>query len=85
MGSSFLQKYERKNAYIPEGGNEGGREATPPSISIFKFFKSMCPKDGQNRIAIPKTAQAKARGQKSNIEMLVGVAFLPPSFPSSRT
>ena len=24
----------------------------------------MCPKDGQNRIAIPKTARAKARGQK---------------------
>jgi hypothetical protein len=45
----------------------------------------MCPKDGQNRIAIPKTARAKARGQKSNIEMLVGVAFLPPSFPPSRT
>jgi len=27
----------------------------------------MCPKDGQNRIAIPKTARAKARGQKNSV------------------
>ena len=26
------------NAYIPEGGNEGGKEATPTSFSIFDFY-----------------------------------------------
>ena len=26
------------NAYVPEGRNEGGRKATPTSISIFDFF-----------------------------------------------
>ena len=26
------------NAYVPKGGNEGGREATPNSISIFDFY-----------------------------------------------
>ena len=25
-------------AYVPEGGIEGGREATPTSISIFDFY-----------------------------------------------
>ena len=27
-----------KNAYVPEGGNEEGRKATPTSISIFDFY-----------------------------------------------
>ena len=26
------------NGYVPEGGNEEGREATPISISIFDFM-----------------------------------------------
>ena len=26
------------NAYVLEGGNEGGRKATPTSISIFDFY-----------------------------------------------
>ena len=26
------------DAYVLEGGNEEGREATPPSISIFDFY-----------------------------------------------
>ena len=26
------------NAYVPEGGNERGRKATPTSISIFDFY-----------------------------------------------
>ena len=26
------------NAFVPEGGNEGEREATPTSISIFDFY-----------------------------------------------
>ena len=26
------------NAYVPEGGNEGGREATPTSFSMFDFY-----------------------------------------------
>ena len=33
-GSLFMES----NAYIPEGGNERGREATPTSISIFNSF-----------------------------------------------
>jgi hypothetical protein len=27
-----------QNAYVREGGNEGGRKATPTSISIFDFY-----------------------------------------------
>ena len=27
-----------QNAYVPEGGIEGGREATPTSISIFASY-----------------------------------------------
>ena len=27
-----------QNAYVLEGGNEGGRKATPTSISIFDFY-----------------------------------------------
>ena len=27
-----------QNAYVLEGGNEGGRKATPTSISIFDFL-----------------------------------------------
>ena len=27
-----------QNAYVPEDGNEGGRRATPTSISIFDFY-----------------------------------------------
>ena len=26
------------NAYVLEGGNEGGREVTPTSISLFDFY-----------------------------------------------
>ena len=41
---TVLQKYTQfcllllQNAYVLEGGNEGGREATPTSISIFDFY-----------------------------------------------
>ena len=41
---TLLQKYTQfclfmmQNAYVLEGGNEGGREATPTSISIFDFY-----------------------------------------------
>jgi len=27
-----------QNAHVPEGGNEGGRKATPTSTSIFDFY-----------------------------------------------
>ena len=27
-----------QNAYVPEGGNEGGSKTTPTSISIFDFY-----------------------------------------------
>ena len=30
-----------QNAYVTEGGNEGGRGATPTSISTFDFFAMM--------------------------------------------
>ena len=41
---TLLQKYTQfflfmmQNAYVPEGGNEGGRKATPTSTSIFDFY-----------------------------------------------
>ena len=34
MGGLFM----KCNAYVPEGGNEGGRAATSTSISIFDFY-----------------------------------------------
>ena len=34
LGSLFM----KQNAYIAEGGNEGGRVATPTSISIFDSY-----------------------------------------------
>ena len=30
--------FMKQNAYVPEGGNEGGRVATPTSISIFDSY-----------------------------------------------
>ena len=41
---TVLQKYTQfclfmmSNAYVPEGGNEGRRKATPTSTSIFDFY-----------------------------------------------
>ena len=34
VGGLFMEK----NVYVPEGGNEGGRDATPTSLSIFDFY-----------------------------------------------
>ena len=35
LGSFAFYEY---NAYVPEGGNEGERKATPTSISIFDSY-----------------------------------------------
>ena len=46
-----------QNAYVPEGGNEGGRKATPTSTSIFDFYgiKALLFEFGNNIFAGFKT------------------------------
>ena len=44
----------------------------------------MCPKYGQNTIAIPKTARAKARGQQYLKHQTLGRRFICPIVPATQ-